>query len=132
MRLFRSTNVDFTGLTKACVTGSLALIALSAVVLLVRGLNWGVDFTGGSQVVYAFSSKPDVIALGLPTGHGTGFTFHWNAPVSVTFALADNATIPGGADATVTLGDAASGADKPNKAQAIAGAWAKATGAKLQ
>lgn len=28
--------------------------------------------------------------------------------------------------------DAASGADKLNKAQAIAGAWAKATGAKLQ
>lgn len=28
--------------------------------------------------------------------------------------------------------DAAAGADKPNKAQAIAGAWAKATGAKLQ
>ena len=28
--------------------------------------------------------------------------------------------------------DAAAGGDKPNKAQAIAGAWAKATGAKLQ
>lgn len=28
--------------------------------------------------------------------------------------------------------DAAAGADKPNKAQAIASAWSKATGAKLQ
>jgi predicted ribosomally synthesized peptide with SipW-like signal peptide len=63
-------------------------------------------FTGKAT----FSSKPDVVTVGLPTGHGTGFTFHWNAPVDVTFLLADNATIPGGADATVTLGDATAGA----------------------
>lgn len=59
MRLFRSTNIDFIGLTKACVTGSLALMALSVVVLFARGLNWGVDFTGGAQIVYAFSKTPD-------------------------------------------------------------------------
>ena len=59
MRLFRSTNIDFLGLTKACVTGSLALIAISTILLFARGLNWGVDFTGGAQVVYAFSAKPD-------------------------------------------------------------------------
>ncbi|MBK9088731.1 MAG: protein translocase subunit SecF [Holophagales bacterium] len=59
MRLFRSTNIDFLGLTKACITGSLALIALATVLLFAKGLNWGVDFTGGAQVVYAFSAKPD-------------------------------------------------------------------------
>ncbi len=59
MRLFQKTNIDFLGLTKACVTGSLALIAISTVLLFARGLNWGVDFTGGAQVVYAFSAKPD-------------------------------------------------------------------------
>lgn len=59
MRLFRSTNIDFHGLTKACVSGSLALIAISTVLLFARGLNWGVDFTGGTQVIYAFTSKPD-------------------------------------------------------------------------
>ena len=59
MRLFRTTNIDFIGLTKACVTGSLALIAISTVLLFARGLNWGVDFTGGAQIVYAFSKTPD-------------------------------------------------------------------------
>jgi preprotein translocase subunit SecF len=59
VRLFRSTNIDFHGLTKACITGSLALMALSVVVLFAKGLNWGVDFTGGAQVIYAFSAKPD-------------------------------------------------------------------------
>ena len=59
MRLFRSTNIDFHGLTKACVSGSLALIAISTLLLFTRGLNWGVDFTGGTQVIYAFTSKPD-------------------------------------------------------------------------
>jgi Carboxypeptidase regulatory-like domain len=67
----------------------------------------GTAFTGKAT----FASKPDVVTLGLPGGaHGTGLTFHWNAPVSATFTLADNAAIPGGADATVTLGDATSGA----------------------
>lgn len=67
----------------------------------------GTAFTGKAT----FASKPDAITLGLPGGaHGTGFTFHWNAPVSATFTLADNAGIPGGADATVTLGDATNGA----------------------
>ncbi len=65
-------------------------------------------FTGTAT----FSTKPDVVTVGLPGGaHGTGFTFHWNGTVDATFLLADNATIPGGADATVTLGDATAGTD---------------------
>jgi preprotein translocase subunit SecF len=59
VRLFQKTSIDFLGVTKACVTGSVALIALSTVLLFARGLNWGVDFTGGAQVVYAFSARPD-------------------------------------------------------------------------
>ena len=60
MRLFRSTNIDFLGLTKPCVTGSpRAHGDLRRRLIATSGLNWGVDFTGGAQVVYAFSAKPD-------------------------------------------------------------------------
>lgn len=61
----------------------------------------GTAFTG----VATFSVKPDVVVYGLPGGaHGTGFTFHYNTAPTATFLLADNATIPGGADAAVTVG----------------------------
>ena len=59
MRLFRKTNIDFLGLAKPCITGSLTLMVLSVVLFLTKGFNWGVDFTGGAQVVYAFSKSPD-------------------------------------------------------------------------
>jgi preprotein translocase subunit SecF len=59
VRLFRSTSIDFLALTKACVIGSVAAFAIATVLVFAKGLNWGVDFTGGAQVVYAFSAKPD-------------------------------------------------------------------------
>lgn len=59
MRLFGKTNIDFIGLTRPFVIGSLAAFAAATVLVFAKGLNWGVDFTGGTQAVYAFTSKPD-------------------------------------------------------------------------
>ncbi len=60
MRLFKKTNIDFLGVQGICISASIALMALSVVSLVVRkGPNFGVDFTGGAQLVYGFSSKPD-------------------------------------------------------------------------
>ncbi len=59
MRIFHSPNVDFLGKKHLFIGISIALSVLAAVLLVVRGLNWGVDFTGGAQIVYAFSKTPD-------------------------------------------------------------------------
>jgi preprotein translocase subunit SecF len=59
VRLFKKTNIDFLGITKTCLGVSLALIALGTIALIVKGPNWGVDFTGGAQIVYGFASTPD-------------------------------------------------------------------------
>ncbi len=60
MRLFHKTNIDFLGAKKAFIATSIALILIGTAALVYRrGPNWGVDFTGGAQIVFAFSSRPD-------------------------------------------------------------------------
>jgi len=53
--------IDFLGKTKYFVPLSLLLIAISAVVLIpgVRGLKWGIDFTGGMEFTVLFSEAVD-------------------------------------------------------------------------
>ena len=53
--------LDFLGKTKYFVPLSLLLIAVSVIVLLpgVRGLNWGIDFTGGTEFTVLFSEAVD-------------------------------------------------------------------------
>ncbi len=53
--------IDFLGKTKYFVPLSLLLVAFSVVVLLpgVRGLKWGIDFTGGTEFTVLFSEAVD-------------------------------------------------------------------------
>ncbi len=53
--------IDFLGKTKYFVPLSLLLVAISVVVLLpgVRGLKWGIDFTGGTEFTVLFSEAVD-------------------------------------------------------------------------
>ena len=37
--------------------------------------------------------RPTTVAIGLPTGHGTGFSFSWAADVQYTILAADNASV---------------------------------------
>ncbi len=59
MRLLQNPNFDFLKLQKPFVIGSVVAVLLSAGAIATKGLNWGVDFTGGAQIVYAFQQKPD-------------------------------------------------------------------------
>ena len=59
MRLLQNPNFDFLKLQKPFVTASILAAVVSAGAIATKGLNWGVDFTGGTQVVYAFNEKPD-------------------------------------------------------------------------
>ena len=52
-----TTNIDFMGkrLIAACMSAVLLVVALGA--LTFNGLNWGLDFTGGSLVEVGFESE---------------------------------------------------------------------------
>lgn len=58
MEFFKKrTNIDFMGLRKWAATISAILFLASILSLLVNGLNWGLDFTGGIQIELAYA-KP--------------------------------------------------------------------------
>jgi preprotein translocase subunit SecF len=58
--LNRKTNIDFVGKRKIAFVVSLLLIVLSITMLATRGLNFGLDFTGGTLIEVGFPSAPDV------------------------------------------------------------------------
>jgi len=59
--LDKKTHIDFMGKRKAAMAISLALMLVSLVLLVMRGLNFGIDFTGGTLVEVAY---PQAVELG--------------------------------------------------------------------
>ena len=53
-------NFDFMKIRKLALTISLVLVIASIVLLLTRGLNLGIDFTGGNVIQLEFENRPDV------------------------------------------------------------------------
>lgn len=61
MELFKSTNYDFLGKKWPFIIASLILSAAGIGSIIVRGgLNYGIDFKGGAQVMVSFSSPPQL------------------------------------------------------------------------
>ena len=58
--LNRKTNLDFIGRRKIAFALSAILIVLSISSLVVRGLNFGLDFTGGALIEVPYSEAPDL------------------------------------------------------------------------
>lgn len=60
MRLFHNTNIDFLRIKWICISISIASIVAGTISLVAKkGPNFGIDFTGGAQIIYAFSKTPD-------------------------------------------------------------------------
>lgn len=58
MRFFKETNIPFVKFSKTAVTGSIIFLAISLIsIFLVKGLNYGIDFTGGSLSQVRFDSN---------------------------------------------------------------------------
>ena len=55
MRWFETPNIDFVGKRKGAYIFSSIMFALSLVVIITQGLQYGIDFKGGSEFVYKFS-----------------------------------------------------------------------------
>ncbi len=60
MRLFQKTTFNFIGHRKIAYVISTILLVAGLVSLVVKGLNYGIDFKGGSEVVIRFEKTVDV------------------------------------------------------------------------
>ena len=64
MEFFRTeTNIDFMGAKKITAIFSGALVIISLFFLLLRGLNLGLDFTGGYELQIAYNKTPNIEKL---------------------------------------------------------------------
>jgi preprotein translocase subunit SecF len=64
MQLFKkATNIDFMGTRKGAIGLSLALIVVSLLSLGFRGLNFGIDFTGGTLIEVGYPETADLAQI---------------------------------------------------------------------
>ncbi len=59
MRAFKKTNIDFMALRGKMYFLSSTIIVLGMISLFVKGVNYGIDFRGGTELVLNFKSTPD-------------------------------------------------------------------------
>jgi preprotein translocase subunit SecF len=60
MRIFHNLNVDFLGKRKLFYILSFSLFFIGVIGVIFRGLNFGIDFKGGLEIVLQFDKKIDV------------------------------------------------------------------------
>lgn len=60
MRIFHNLNVDFLGKRKFFYMFSLALFLIGLISIVFRGLSFGIDFKGGSEIVLQFDKQIDI------------------------------------------------------------------------
>lgn len=60
MRLFENINVDFLGKRKIFYIISISFIFLGLLTIAIKGLEYGIDFRGGSEVVVSFNKPVDL------------------------------------------------------------------------
>jgi preprotein translocase SecF subunit len=60
MRFFKKTNIDFLKLRKVMYLSSAAVIFAGLVSLAIKGIDLGIDFRGGTELVLSFAVKPEV------------------------------------------------------------------------
>lgn len=60
MRLFENINIDFLGKRKIFYIISISFIFLGLLTIAIKGLEYGIDFRGGSEVVVSFNKPVDL------------------------------------------------------------------------
>lgn len=60
MRLFENINIDFLGKRKIFYLISISFIFLGLLTIAIKGLEYGIDFRGGSEVVVSFNKPVDL------------------------------------------------------------------------
>jgi len=92
MELFKQdSHIDFMGIRRWTAMLSAFLFILSVAILLVNGLQWGLDFTGGSQieVTYAKSANlPQIRAALSKAGFKEAIVFSYGTATDVQISIA--------------------------------------------
>ena len=60
MEILKNPNYDFLGKTRYFVALSAIFIASGVAIMTTRGVKYGVEFSGGTQVIASFQSTPQV------------------------------------------------------------------------
>ena len=60
MEIVKNTNIDFLGRARWFIVASLVLIAAGIAFIASRGLRYGVEFSGGTQLIVKFQNRPDI------------------------------------------------------------------------
>lgn len=63
MRIFHNLNVDFLGKRKFFYMFSLALFLIGLLSVIFKGLSFGIDFKGGSEIVLQFEKQIDIAEI---------------------------------------------------------------------
>ena len=109
MEFLKNPNYDFLGKTKIAVALSLTLLLAGSAYVATRGVRYGVEFSGGTQLIARFQSRPEVekvrAAVDRVTAGSTIQTFDDPSKNSVLIRLPQrgDATEDLGADAAAVL-----------------------------
>jgi preprotein translocase SecF subunit len=60
MRLFKKTNIDFLGKRKIWYIVSLIMVLIGVVGMIFRGINLGIEFRGGTELVFRFDGAANI------------------------------------------------------------------------
>src|SRR5688500_7664200 len=63
MQIFVNTNYDFVKWRNVAVAVSLLIIAAGAALFFTRGINLGIDFSGGANIILKFTGNPPINEL---------------------------------------------------------------------
>jgi len=116
--LDRKTEFDFMGKRKMAAVLSLLLILVSLVSLVTRGLNFGIDFTGGTLVEVAYPDAADLSVIRdvlEEAGYGDAQVQHFGTARDVLIRIAPRADRDSSAlseDVMLALSNADSAAEK--------------------
>jgi preprotein translocase SecF subunit len=101
MRLFKKTNIDFLGKRKMWYIVSTIMVLFGMFSVVFRGINYGIDFQGGTELVLAFQQKVDIgeirVAL-TKVGLGTSEIKSYGADNNVLIRTSEQAEGTGVAD----------------------------------
>jgi preprotein translocase subunit SecF len=60
MRLLKKTNIDFIGKRNIFYYISIAFLVIGAIATLIKGISFGIDFTGGTELILKFDQAAEV------------------------------------------------------------------------